>query len=96
MTLSARAVARIAEGTFPGGRILNNTGDGIRAILGSGVVLATPATVIDGNGGFGLFCNDLESSLAAAPGATSGIGPNTSGGSVALRLPEPPSIRTRW
>jgi len=40
----------------------NNTGDGIRLTLGSGVLPLTPGSTVTGNQGFGLQCTDGESS----------------------------------
>ena len=39
------------------------TGDGIRLIFGSGLIVSQPNTFISGNAGFGLQCTDGESSV---------------------------------
>ena len=43
--------------------IRNNTGDGIRFVLGSALLPLAPASIVSGNSGFGVQCFDGESSI---------------------------------
>jgi hypothetical protein len=56
--LSLKSAGQLLSST-----IQSTTGDGIRLIFGSGLLISQPNTVVSGNAGFGLQCTDGESSV---------------------------------
>jgi hypothetical protein len=75
IVLSLRSTLRIYDSV-----VSSNTLHGIRVYTGSAVILSRdgypPPASIAGNGGWGVFCEDTESSLA---GDKSGVTGNTAG-----------------
>ena len=58
--LSTKSVGQMFANTID-----SNTSDGIRLVLGSGLILQTPTSTVTGNGGFGINCTDGESSVGS-------------------------------
>jgi len=52
-----------SQGQMFNSSIQNNSGDGIRLILGSALLPSTPTSTVSGNTGFGIQCFDPESSV---------------------------------
>jgi parallel beta-helix repeat protein len=79
--LDTNSTAQIASST------INNNGDhGIRLLFGSKLKMATPATVVGANRGYGLWCGDAESSVFGTnllnfspPNAAGGVAPSCTG-----------------
>lgn len=68
LVLSTRSQGQVINSTIQNNRDVRNAagaligGDGIRLILGSALLPATPMSTISSNDGFGLLCTDAESS----------------------------------
>jgi hypothetical protein len=69
-------LALMSTGRLTGGAITANAGDGVQAVTGSGVQFRTPATVVSGNGNFGLQCLGTQTGYA---GNVSGVSGNAGG-----------------
>jgi len=62
LAYSTRSTGQLISSTIRNNlNIGTNTGDGIRLILGSALLPATPATTISGNAGFGVQCQGNQS-----------------------------------
>ena len=63
LQLSLKSNAQLIASTIQNNVAGGGTGDGIRLMFGSGLLISPPNTVVSGNTGFGLRCTDGESSF---------------------------------
>jgi hypothetical protein len=64
LVLSLRSQAQISNSTIQNNVAVGvHSGDGIRLVMGTGLFVSTPNSVVSGNAGWGLQCTDGESSV---------------------------------